>query len=36
LDKVENDVYQKDSYKYDAKKSALYENNTIKYKGDVE
>jgi len=36
LDKVENNVYQKDSYKYDAKKSALYENNTIKYKGDVE
>lgn len=36
LDKVENDIYQKDSYKYDAKKSVLYENNTIKYKGDVE
>ncbi|WP_286709992.1 MULTISPECIES: hypothetical protein [Sphingobacterium] len=36
LDKVENDIYQKDNYKYDAKKSALYVNNTIKYKGDVE
>ncbi|WP_293906399.1 hypothetical protein [Sphingobacterium sp. UBA5670] len=36
LDKVENDIYRKDSYKYDAKKSALYKNNTIKYKGDVE
>ncbi len=36
LDKVENDIYRKDSYKYDAKKSALYKNNMIKYKGDVE
>ncbi len=36
LDKVENDIYRKDSYKYDAKKSALYKNNIIKYKGDVE
>ena len=36
LDKVENDIYRKDSYKYDAKKSALYVNNTIKYTGDVE
>jgi hypothetical protein len=36
LDKVENDIYQKDNYKYDAKKSALYVNNTIKYTGDVE
>jgi len=36
LDKVENDIYQKDSYKYDAKKSVLYDNNTIKYKGDIE
>ncbi len=36
LDKVENDIYQKDNYRYDAKKSALYVNNTIKYKGDVE
>jgi hypothetical protein len=36
LDKVEHDIYQKDSYRYDAKKSALYVNNTIKYKGDIE
>lgn len=36
LDKVENDIYQKDNYKYDAKKSALYVDNTIKYTGDVE
>jgi len=36
LDKVENDIYQKDSYRYDAKKSALYVDNTIKYTGDVE
>ncbi|WP_341831866.1 hypothetical protein AACH28_00100 [Sphingobacterium thalpophilum] len=36
LDKVENDIYQKDNYKYDGKKSALYVDNTIKYTGDVE
>ncbi|MNN83018.1 hypothetical protein D3C81_2000200 [compost metagenome] len=36
LDKVENEIYQKDNYKYDAKKSTLYVNNTIKYTGDVE
>ncbi|WP_312191398.1 hypothetical protein [Sphingobacterium sp.] len=36
LNKVENDIYQKDSYKYDAIKSELYIDNSIAYKGNVE
>ncbi|WP_293879251.1 MULTISPECIES: hypothetical protein [unclassified Sphingobacterium] len=36
LDKVDNDIYQKDSYRYDAKKSVLYVNDAIKYKGNIE
>lgn len=35
LDKTENNLYQKDIYKYDAKKSDLYINGTVKYKGEV-
>ncbi|RKO72724.1 hypothetical protein D7322_04590 [Sphingobacterium puteale] len=36
LDKTEDNLYQKDIYKYDAKKSDLYVDGTIKYKGEVE
>ena len=36
LDKVEDNLYQKNIYKYDAKKSDLYVNGTVRYKGDVE
>ena len=35
LDKTENNTYQKDTYKYDADKSDLYVNGTVKYKGEV-
>ncbi|WP_104382430.1 hypothetical protein [Sphingobacterium sp. HMA12] len=36
LNKTEDNLYQKDIYKYDAKKSDLYVNGTVKYKGEVE
>ena len=36
LDKTKDNLYEKDIYKYDAKKSDLYINGTVKYKGDVE
>lgn len=36
LDKTEDNLYQKDIYKYDAKKSDLYVDGTVKYKGEVE
>lgn len=36
LDKTKENLYENDIYKYDEKKSDLYINGTVKYKGDVE
>lgn len=36
MDKTDNNIYQKDSYKYDANKADLYVNGEVKYKGNVE